>query len=219
MESPCCWLPSSSILSIFCRSEHCVRPSCRLAAPSHPARSPEQGDVRPVPVPDLPPLRPALAGVRRGGLLRHRLGHFHRRDEAHFLCPRRRDHPAHRPAWKLQRKTSDIMRLFLLCLFCTFLLVSNRSALFLLPCVVCFSLAHYFCSVCFFVACDGCTERGKCVMLLTLDLNVTGGWCHYGHYGNTFHDIVLNVECTDTHAACPLNQMKTSYCSSDIKIK
>lgn len=94
------------------QSELCVFPSCRLAAPSYPARPPEQGDVRPVSVPDLPSLWPALACVRRSGLLRHCLGHFHWRDEAHFLRPWRRDHPTHRPTWKLQCKSSDIKLVF-----------------------------------------------------------------------------------------------------------
>lgn len=95
------------------QSELCVCPSCRLAAPSYPARPPEQGDVRPVSVPDLPSLWPALACVRRSGLLRHRLGHFHWRDEAHFLRPWRRDHPTHRPTWKLQCKSSVLFTFLL----------------------------------------------------------------------------------------------------------
>ena len=108
------------------RSDGRVRLSCRLAAPPHPAGSPEQGDLRPVPVPDLPSLRPALAGVGRSGLLCDRLGHLHRRDEAHLLCARRGDHAAHHPAGKLQRKTC-------LCLFLSpgfgLLLLSALSAL------------------------------------------------------------------------------------------
>lgn len=77
-------------------------PRGRLAPSPHAARPPEQGDVPAVPSPGLLPLRPALPHLRRGGLLCHHLGHLLGGDETHLLCPRRRDHPAARPARKLQ---------------------------------------------------------------------------------------------------------------------
>lgn len=149
----------------------------------------------PVSVPDIPPLRPALTGVRRGWLLRHCLGHFHRRDEAHFLRPRRGDHPAHCPAWKLQRKTSDIMLFFYLFIF--FFLVSS-------------SLAHYFW---LFVVCFmwWCVEKGT--MWYDADIRFK---C-YGPRDVT-NDIVFG-RWMHLHIACPLNRMTTRYCSSDIKLK
>lgn len=104
--------------TLWISSSHWIFPSFRLAASSDPARSPEQGDVCPLSIPNLPTLRSALAGVWRGGLLCHCLGHFHWRDEAHFLCPWRRNHTAYCSTWKLQCKLSHIMHLFLLTTFC-----------------------------------------------------------------------------------------------------
>lgn len=80
----------------------------RLAPSPHAARPPEQGDVPAVPSPGVLPLRPALPHLRRGGLLRHHLGHLLRGDETHLLCARRGDHPAAGSTRKLQRESSRV---------------------------------------------------------------------------------------------------------------